>query len=190
MTTQRPTALLIKQTATGWRDLVMPGISFRGGAIAPDLVTFVGGIYQYAFDAAIVEELYSIGHPNHDYKPGTQVDVHIHWAPSNTNTGVVRWGVEYSFARGFSIEAFPATTTQYLEQAGSGTDRMHQIVDSGLITIANFETDGLIAVRVFRDATHVNDTYNADAFFLGCDFHFQSDRECTSNRLRGGGWDP
>lgn len=193
MATQKPATNTVALNATGWRDLTASGLAIRVGATAPDLINLFGNLWVYGFDASTIESGYLILHPNHDVKPGSGsggIEVHVHWAPTNTNTGVVRWGFEYSYARGFSVDVFPAASTEYLEQAGSGVANTHQIVDSGLITIANYEPDGIILARIFRDATHVNDTYTGDAALLSVDIHYQSDRDNTSARTRGAGWDP
>jgi hypothetical protein len=106
--------------------------------------------------------------------------------PLSSGTGVVRWGLEWTFAiRNDSTPAvFGTTTFTYLEQAACGTPYSHQIIevaDPG-ITLANCEPDTLIQVRIFRDATHVNDTYVGDAIGLFLDAHYRVDRQATPNR--------
>lgn len=166
----------------GWKDLTSELVS-RGGSSAPALALFRGNIYAYQFAANSMDQLYSTFHIPHDYAPGTALYIHIHWADASANpTGVVRWGFEYTFAKGHGQEAFPATTTVYVEQAAAGPYR-HMIaeISTGILSSA-VEVDGLLLVRIFRDATHANDTSPAAAFAFTCDVHYQSDRIATLNR--------
>lgn len=177
----------------GWRDEKTSLLTSNAGSLnAPDLVKMLDngsgstGIYQYAFDASTEEEVFMAFHIDHDYKLGTALYPHIHWSPSTTNTGTVRWGIEYSWANRDDTTpvAFPATTIIYLEQAATGTAYDHivtEVADPG-ITFTDIDTDALILMRVFRDATHANDTYTGDAFGLFVDIHYQVDRHSTPNR--------
>jgi hypothetical protein len=152
----------------------------------PDTVLFRGNIPEFAFDPGINEDVSIAFHIKHDIKLGTKVYFHLHWSPGNsTNTGVVRWGFEYSLAKGHEQEVFPTTTTVYVEQAATGTPYQHQIAevsDGDAIDSASVEPDTLVLVRIFRDASHVNDTFTGDAFGLECDLHYQRDRVGTKNK--------
>jgi hypothetical protein len=169
----------------GWQDLRGNFIGSRlgTGANAPSWTNVVGGIYGYTFGATGSDEIWVTFHIPHDYVPGTVIYIHMHWAPTTTNTGVVRWGIEYSVAKGYSQGVFPATTTTFLEQAGSGTVLQHQIIETTLgnaIPSTNLEPDSLILVRAYRDGSHVNDTYTAGAFGFEVDLHYQSTLDRTT----------
>lgn len=174
--------LLMVEGGLGWRDLTSELVS-RSGSSAPALALFRGNIYAYQFGPRSVDQLYSTFHIPHDYAPGTALYIHIHWGdPSATPTGVVRWGFEYTFAKGHSQEAFPATTTVYVEQSAAGPYK-HMIaeISTGILNTAA-EVDGLLLVRIFRDAAHANDTCPASVFAFTCDVHYQADRMATLNR--------
>lgn len=169
-----------------WDDLVA---SFNAGIVAganvPTWSVMINGIYAYLFSATAMNEIWlSPIHIDHRYKPGTKIYPHIHWTTGGTNTGVVRWGVEYSVAKGHNQQAFPATTTIYLEQAASGTAYKHMIVEAsdGQAFLANVEPDSLVLMRVFRDGGHANDTCTDQAFGLMCDVHYQVDHWATKNK--------
>lgn len=169
----------------GWQDLRGNFIGSRLGIAAnsPTWTVVQGGVYGYTFGTTGTDEVWVNFHLPHDYVPGTPVYIHMHWAPTNTNTGTVRWACEYTLAKGYSQAAFPATTTVFLEQAGSGTALTHQIIETSLgdaIPAANLEPDVLILMHVYRDGSHVNDTYNAAAFGFECDLHYQSTLERTT----------
>jgi len=183
---------------TGWRDLIMPFTASEKGALnAPDFAKAFDdgsgstGLWGYHFDKSTVEELFMVFHLDHDYKVGTAFYPHVHWCPTNTDTGTVRWGMEWAYATRnddtYSVfgNGTPAQTTYtYLEQAAGGTAYAHQVIevaDPG-VTITGAEPDTLFWVRIFRDASHANDTYNNDAIGLSLDAHYQIDRYATLNR--------
>ena len=142
------------------------------------------GVYAYSFDAATLNELWLAFHLNHDYKTGTAFYPHIHWLPSSTDTGTVRWGIEWTAALGHNQAAFGNTQFTYIEQAGPGTALQHMVAEVAApgITIASAEPDMLILCRVFRDAAHANDTYADACFGLMLDAHYQIDRHGTLNK--------
>lgn len=170
----------------GWNDLV--GVVASGKTITatdPNWVAFRNGVYAFSFSASTMNEVWLTFHVTHDYAPGTVIYPHVHWSPVGTNTGTVRWGIEYTVAKGYDQEAFPTTTTIYLEQAASGIAHQHQIVEATVgqaIPITSLETDALIMVRLFRDAAHANDTCTDAAFGLMCDLHMQTAAPNTKNR--------
>ena len=166
----------------GWKDLTSELVS-RGGSSAPALALFRGNIYAYRFASNSVDQLYSTFHIPHDYAPGTALYIHIHWSDASASpTGVVRWGFEYTFAKGHGQEAFPVTNTVYVEQASTGSYK-HMVaeISAGILSTAA-EVDGLMLVRIFRDAAHANDTCPASVFAFACDIHYQTDRVATLNR--------
>lgn len=171
----------------GWQDLRGNFIGSRLGTLAnaPTWTAVQGNVFGYTFGTTGTDEVWLTFHVPHDYVPGTPIYIHMHWAPTNTNTGTVRWAVEYSLAKGYSQAAFPATTTVFLEQAASGTALTHQIIETSLadaIPATNLEPDVLILAHVYRDGSHVNDTYNAPAFGFECDLHYQSQGTTTKNK--------
>jgi len=171
----------------GWRDLVASFTTGRVQGIAqPSWGAWNGtGIFTWQFPANNLKELVLPAlHMNHDYKMGSAIFPHIHWMPETTNTGVVRWGLEISTAKGHGQEAFSTPVTIYIEQAASGTVHTHQVAeipDPGL-QIEGLEPDSLIMVRAFRDAAHANDTFTGAAHGLGMDIHYEADRAASINR--------
>lgn len=160
-----------------WKDNLTSFFSAKlPGANAPDLKSFQSGTYAYAFDPATNEEVYLSFHIDHDILQGSTVYPHVHWSPEDTNTGTVRWAFEYTMAAR-DTGTFGTTTTIYMEQAGSGTAFDHQVVEDATgFTISTPEVDSVLICRVYRDASHVNDTYTGDAFGLFVDIHYQADR--------------
>lgn len=168
----------------GWDDIRSSffGARLGQGVNAPTWTVLQGGVYGYTFSASAMNEAWLSFHIPHSYAPGTVLYPHIHWASVGTNTGTVRWGIEYTLAKGYNQQAFPAVTTIYLEQASVATALQHRIVESGTIPATNIEPDALIIARVFRDAAHANDTLTDATFCFEVDLHFQISGISTINR--------
>lgn len=169
----------------GWQDLrgSILGSHLGQGSNSPTWTVLQNGVYGYTFAESGTNEAWINFHLPHDYVPGTEIHVHVHWLPTNTNTGVTRWGFEYTLAKGYSQAVFPSTSTIYLEQAASGTALTHQIIETTVgngIPSTNLEPDVIIMARVFRDGSHVNDTYYASAFCVEFDLHYQSTLDRTT----------
>ena len=163
------------RTKQGWRDNVIE-MTTRNGPTEPQMAPFRGGIYLLGFDKLTMMEVFGNFHIDHDYAMGTALYPHIHWTTDSTLIGTVRWGIEYTIAKGHQQAAFPTTTTVYVEQTTTGTPYMHYIAevsDGDAIPGTGIEPDTFILVRVFRDASHVNDTYDDQVFGIALDMHYQ-----------------
>jgi hypothetical protein len=169
----------------GWCDLVAQ-IELRGaGANNPAYSVLTGGIRAYEFSATAMNEVWAVYHVGHDYYPGSVMYAHTHWTTTGTNTGVVRWGFEWTAMKGYAQGAFGATATVYKNLAATGTALTHMISEvavGDVIPATNLETDALILMRIFRDGANVADTCTDTAFLLLADLHYQSDRYNTLNR--------
>ncbi len=173
----------------GWRDLV-GNPTVRGvGAADPDwkAITGLTGMWGYSFSASTMQQIWFTFHLDHDYAPGTPIYLHVHWlnAAAVPNTGNVRWGLQYTYARGHQQQAFPAATTVYVTQAAQSTRYMHmiaEVADADVVPSTNLQTDGLLLVRAFRDAANAGDTCTDEVFMLTMDCHYQSDRHATRNK--------
>lgn len=165
----------------GWNDLVQD-VTVRGAsANAPAFNPYRDNLYAYAFDSAVMNECFTNFHFGHDYVPGSMVYPHVHWSPNTTATGVVRWGVEYTWARRHDSTgqtAFPATQTLYIETEIVGDHQYQHMVnespDGSGIPGSTMEVDAVIMCRFFRDGGHANDTFPDPVFLLSVDIHYQS----------------
>lgn len=176
----------------GWRDIL--GSFTNAKTTGPNQPTWTmvvndgassSGVYAFAFAPSVLNELWTSFHINHDYAIGTAFFPHVHWLPDNTNTGTVRWAVEFSAARGHNQEVFPNTTTIFIEQSAPGIINQHmlaEILDPG-VTVPGAEPDMLILARIYRDAAHANDTFTGNAIGLNLDAHFKVDRDSTISRV-------
>jgi len=174
--------------AWGWND--MRGDIVINTAVpgtAPDFVEFRNGLFAWAFDSASTEYAYVSFHVLHDYVQGTDLYPHIHWSHNNATPGstTVRWAIDYSLARGYEFETFPAPTTITLDDA-VGAQYSHHIregtpAESGgsplistIIDGTNIEPDTIILMRIARLGGATEDTFADDAFIFEVDLHYQS----------------
>lgn len=176
----------IDAPALGWNDITTDISAGRGiGANAPTWSTYRNGIKAYAFDSGTMNEIWMAFHIKHDYAEGTSVYPHVHWGPITTNTGVVRWGFEYTIAKGHDQEVFPASTTVYINHDIASNKQYQHIISEVTDgdSFSAFEADTLILLRLFRDAGDAADTFPDDVFAFELDIHFQSDRSTTKNKV-------
>lgn len=118
-------------------------------------------------DAATKERFAEIIIPR-AYTDGETVNIVLNWAVNSVNTGVVRWGVEYTLAQGHNQgvnSAFPATTTINEEVNISVASQYRHFTTefSTAIPATILEPDAAILCRIFREGAHANDTFAADA---------------------------
>lgn len=166
----------------GWRDITSD-INVKGsGTNSPTWGVVRNGINAFLFDSSTMNECWFNFHINHDYALGTPIYLHAHWVNPSTSTGVVRFGFEYTIAKGHQQEVFPASTTIYVEQACTGQYYHHVAEISTGITSASLEPDAIVMVRLFRDASHVNDTNTNAIAIIASDIHYQANRFATKNK--------
>ena len=169
-----------------WDDYVSSFAAGKAvGVNVPSYTTFRNGIQAYEFSATAMQELHLEPiHLTHTIQPGSKIYPHVHWSTLGTNTGVVRWGIEYTIAKGHQQESFPASQTIYIEQAATGTPYMHMVAEVAEAAAINtsIEPDSLLMMRIFRDAAHANDTCTDKAFGFMCDLHYQKSFWATKNK--------
>ena len=166
---------------TYWDDIRVPGLQVElAGLRDPNLEKFKDngagsyGVYCYYFDQDILEEVhFSIQLP-HSYKEGTDIYPHVHWAPTTTSGGSVRWGLEYCWAN--VNDTFPTNTIRYTtNDTASGIANHQQIAAFTPIDGTGKKISSMLLCRLYRGAVDVTDTYPNEAVLLEVDFHFQID---------------
>lgn len=173
------------KTRDGWRDNIA-AIDTRAGGTAPQINLYRDGIYLYEFSADSMNEVFASYHIDHDYKPGTMLYPHLHFTTTSTASGVVRLGFEYTYAKGHQQAKFPAATTLTLNvNVPANSDHLHfvaEMPEGQGIPGTNIETDGVVLMRIFRDAGHVDDTFTGTIFGILVDLHYQTSQYATPNR--------
>jgi hypothetical protein len=178
-----PATTFTINTNYGWKDIIGDiVIKSPGTGTEPSWGVFRDNLYCYLFGASSLNECWINYHVNHDYAVGTPIYLHVHWVSKVATSGTVRWGFEYTIAKGHGQEAFPTSTTVYVEQANAGQYYHHLAEINTGITSSSLEPDSIIMVRIFRDGAHVNDTFPDVAGLIMADVHYQSSKFATKNR--------
>lgn len=170
-------ALDVKIKSEGWKDNFANLTAAATGAGAPALAAFgpSGVVKQREF--GIGDSVYVVWHMDHDVRPGSLAHMHVHWSSNGTSTGLVRWEINYTFAKGHQQANFPADSQVRIEQAGAGTAWRHMIAEDQTGFIIP-EVDSLIIAEVKRIAPTTGSNAN-QIFGLFVDIHYQSDRDTT-----------
>jgi hypothetical protein len=190
----------------GWRDL-LGDIKTRpaagGGAAAqPDYVAYRSPIYAYRFGTNAPNnhnhECFLEFHIPHDYVPGSDLYIHVHWSQIVVDTGGAagvpgdaKWYWDATYASGYDADAFSAPITTSIVDQASTTQYNHMISEIQLSATSpsasqldsdDIEVDGLLLVRLYRDPTDGADTLDQDTFVHYVDIHYQSTNMATKDR--------
>jgi hypothetical protein len=186
----------------GWRDMLGPIEIKTAGATDPVWAAYRGTIYAYTFDTAVAEAFFTF-HIPHDYVPGSDMHIHMHWSQNVVDTGgtagvpgAVEWKFDITYADGHGTaggvaDPFIAPITVTVVQQGSTTQYGHMIAEvqisnnggtGGLLDSAAVQVDGLLLVRAYRTKANAADTLNQAPFGHTCDIHYQSHNLATKNK--------
>ena len=159
-----------------WNDINMPASALRLGATAPDAIGILGagGIEALGFDGnATTESVNGAAEILHGYLEGSDIYFHVHWMPTTTGAGNVKWQLEYSWSNGGGTFANP-TIIPIVEAAG-GTAWVHKRGDLPAISGTGKAINSAVVFRLFRDPTDGEDTYADDAALIQVGIHYQID---------------
>lgn len=163
--------------ATVWDDINMGAVSLGAGASAPDLITLGGGgntILVRGFDGnAIAEQLFDDIEITHGYKEETDIVCHVHWMPTTTNAGDVKWQLTYAWTN--RTGGLPSETTISVVQAAGGVAWVPHRADFPAISGTGKGIGSHLSIRLFRDPTDAADTYPDDAALQSFGVHYEID---------------
>lgn len=167
--------LILHGNATTWNDINVAGTSLGVAASAPDLIQLNSGtIYVRGFDGNVTtEQLFGDVEIIHTYKEGTDLVPHVHWMPTTTNAGNVKWQMTYAWTNRGS--AAPAEATISVVQAAGGTAWVQRRADFPAISGSGKGIGSHLSIRFFRDPSDGSDTYPNDAAVLSIGFHHEID---------------
>lgn len=164
--------------ATVYDDLLRDATSTRAGVVAPTTGTGFRGDanhYHTTFVHTQADEVQFEVQLPHRGKAGSVLYPHVHFAPTTTGTGAVRFVWEFYQA---NVNAqFPASPATYQMTKTWSENRQwyHLIADnaSGL-TVAGWTLSNILKGRLYRDNT-VPSNYAAPVTFLYFDVHVEID---------------
>ena len=135
-----------------WRDL--EGLIYpdpANPAAAPTVALFRTGLYAYSYTDG--DQCHFSFHMPHDWAPGTDLFLHVHWAHNATGVAAntLTWAFVMSFAKGFAQEVFSVPITPSITYAmvnlTTTPQYQHKITEIQLSaaspTAAQFDTDNL-----------------------------------------------
>lgn len=158
-----------------WNDIIITASLLGSGASAPSYVTLAGNLRALAFNGAnTTEQLYGQVEIPHDYKEGTVLKPHIHWSPTTTAAGNVKWQMEFLGANKGQIYGSVTTTVSAVGTAG-GIVGEHLIASFPDITGTDMDISRVTYFRIFRVPTDAQDTYNDNAIVHSVGIHYQCD---------------
>lgn len=158
------------------------------GAAAPDLVNYtIGGIAtrKYSFDGGVTEERLSNSFEiPHDIAldqinaETERIEIHIHWMPSTTGSGNVKWFFDYTY---IPVNSAPITQTRLnvIGTIASNEQYFHKInsfVGTGAVISlpkpsSGFNIGDIIEFNLRRTPTDGDDSYTADAILIKVAMH-------------------
>lgn len=179
-----------------WKDMLGRLNARNTGATAPSFTAFRGGaVDQYAFSAN--DEIQIEFHIPHDYKPGSDLYLHVHWAHNGTAiSGNMVWTYYATYAKGHNQANFPAEVTGTLTYATTNiatTPQYRHRIDEVKLSAASpsgsqldsddIEVDGLILLNITATTipTITGGTPN-EPFLLMADLHYQASYIGTKNK--------
>lgn len=174
-----------------YEDITISGLVLQtgGGSNPPGWATFRNGISLYTFaGTGTADEAWFSIHIPHNIAQGEDITFHVHWSHIIASpTGNVVWQLEYTMARGYEKDTYPATTTLSSTQV-AGAQYAHHITNDDDMTISfssdNIEPDAVILCRIFRDPAHASDTFANDAYLINVDVHYKVEQIATTERNR------
>jgi len=189
--------MLDKDTpAFGWKDLIGDTVPKTAGAGSPSLTTFINDVRWFAYTATDDGDI--IFHIPHDYAPGTDVFVHIHWAHIGTNiTGDLDIRFHLTYAKGHNQAIFPADVEPHLTMTGLNiTDfpqyqhNLEEIQISASSPSATqidtdlLEPDGIIMMHYDVDTLPTISGGGSNRMFIfAIDLHYQATNITTKNKV-------
>jgi hypothetical protein len=179
-----------------WQDIIGYMLPDTGGANAPTLTAFRGGLTR-RFSYGTNDKMDLEFHFPHDYAPGTDIYIHIHWGHNGTNiSGNLIVNFSHSYAKGHNQEIFSSEKTLALTHNTvniSTTPRwIHRIDElqlssnggsATLLDSSLIEPDGILGVNmtVTTIPTITGGSPNAPFIFFS-DIHYQSTNLSTKNK--------
>lgn len=107
----------------------------------------------------------------HRYKPGKNIEYHIHIAYPSATLATSTWEFTYSWAS-VNEETFPSETTITKNVLSSGVTDKHIMQNISMITGTNKSESSVLLCSLKRIGGNASDTYDSSIYLLSADFHF------------------
>lgn len=138
-----------------------------GGGTAP--TTTIVGIFPVAqfSQNPPVESLYFSRHPNTDRDTSENISVHIHWSPTDSNSGDVVWDIDFVAVTPENNEVLNASVTS-LSVTDSTQSLENELLQTATLQVVGTDIpfNDVVAIKISRDTNDGADTYGASASFV------------------------
>ena len=189
-------AVRLHGDTTVFEDLRIDGNMTRVGATPPSFAKFKNngsgstGVYLQWFSSSTINEVHFTVQLPHSWKEGSSIYPHVHWIPKTNADGSpanqkVRWGFEYTPITNIG-DVFSNTSIIYAEDHHITEELVadkHYLTPFSAITMSGKTISCILVCRLFRDATHANDTYEDLAGLLYFDIHYEVDSLGSNEEL-------
>lgn len=156
-----------------YNDVFLPIAVTKPGGTAPSWTAFFGNLSQYTF--AINDYVEGSFELPHDYKEGTDLDIHVHIVTQGAEAAVeVRYSFEYWIAD--MGEASVATTTITSDDYTlTNANGHHEYVDIGNIAGAGYRIGAVVCFLFKRVALVGGSDPSNDPFVVSIGSHYEVD---------------
>ena len=153
-----------------------PSIFFRGysGGAGTD-ISNIG----WSFAPAATNFLFFVAQLPHTYKEGTSLNAHIHWEPSNTDTGNVLWRMSYRWRN--NGETAAAMTDVDITVSANGTALTLQIDSFASISKTDALISSILDIQLSRIGGDAADTFTGNAILKEFDIHYMVSSDGSIN---------
>lgn len=149
-------------------DINVPLISLTGGA-TPTPTTYGGGVIQYpGFVHTSDKDVDDSIELPHGMRLIQSIKPHIHWFPTTTGTGNVKWNLTYTITAIGAVE--PAETTITVTDTADGTSGENKRSDFPVIAVSESGPNSQLSFKLSRDTTVVPN-YGATVLGKTAGFH-------------------
>jgi len=171
--------LKMNGAATVWDDLRVQILTRTSARVSPTFTAGFGGnaeLYTYLFDPDTDNNVYFEAQMPHSWA-STKIYPHVHWSPTTTGTGNVRWILECSWTD--YQQTFGTAFTYVLDSnIAEASQWKHVIADPGTGVTPTVNQNGvssMLICRLYRDGGAAEDTYDDEASLVAFDIHYEID---------------
>ena len=179
----------------GWRDIIGEINPKSTGAGTPALTIYRGNIAGMKFIANDIADC--VFHIPHDYVPGSDLFLHVHWSHNGTAiSGSAVWTHYSTYAKGHNQVNFPAEVTNTITistpDIATVPQYRHRVDEiqlssvggsAALLKTEDIEVDGLVLIRL--KLTTLPTITGGSLFGHTADIHYQSTNMATKQKAPG-----
>lgn len=180
----------------GWKDLIGDVSPKSTGSGRPTLEAFTNNVRWFSYAANDKGDI--VFHIPHDYAPGTDLFVHVHWSHNGTSiSGSFDMRLHVTYAKSHLQDIYPADKEPHVLLSGlnlTNSPQYHTRIDEIQLSTPGgsatqldtdlIEPDGLILMHYNIDVVpSISGGTSPRPFIFAIDIHYQTDRRATVGKL-------